>query len=213
MSRLTPSDEARFFAKVDRSGGPGACWLWTACTYGGGYGSFGLGGRTQYAHRVAYELEVGPIPGGLHVLHRCDVRRCVNPAHLFLGTNADNAADMVSKGRQSRGAEHRATAGGPKTAPNASKYRGVHWREDRQKWQAHIHVADRKLYLGYYESEDVAADAYALVVALIEAGETDRATLRQATASLRQSPPRTLPRPRPIAQPRRRRRARQMRRP
>jgi hypothetical protein len=59
-----------------------------------------------YAHRVAYELKFGPIPDGMHVLHKCDVPLCVNPDHLFLGTNDDNHADCVTKNRQSKG-EHR----------------------------------------------------------------------------------------------------------
>lgn len=67
---------------------------------GKGYGCFTVStGRTEGAHRVAWELENGPIPMGLHVLHRCDNRPCCNPEHLFLGTNRDNIADMIAKGR------------------------------------------------------------------------------------------------------------------
>jgi len=74
------------------------CFLWTGTTTGG-YGRVRRGKRTHYAHRVAYELLVGPIPEGMCVLHRCDTPPCVNPAHLFLGTIADNNQDMVQKGR------------------------------------------------------------------------------------------------------------------
>ena len=96
----TTTPEIRFWPKVDKSGD---CWLWTACLDRKGYGRFGMPERGWIAaHRYAYILANGPIPDGLHVLHRCDNRRCVNPDHLWLGTNADNVADRVAKGRTSR---------------------------------------------------------------------------------------------------------------
>ena len=67
---------------------------------GKGYGCITVRtGHTSGAHRVAWELANGPIPAGLYVLHRCDNRPCCNPSHLFLGTNRDNIADMIAKGR------------------------------------------------------------------------------------------------------------------
>lgn len=94
----------RFFAKLDRSGGQNACHIWTAGTYRNGYGMFWTSGRQKVrAHRFAYELAFGRIPHGNHVCHRCDEPLCCNPAHLFVGTDAENMADMVSKGRQARG--------------------------------------------------------------------------------------------------------------
>ena len=83
-------------AKGEKTDG---CWLWTGATASYGYGKMMLDGETVRAHRAAYLLLVGPIPDGLYVLHRCDVRRCVNPAHLFLGTPSDNTKDMLAKGR------------------------------------------------------------------------------------------------------------------
>ena len=104
----------RFWEKVDRSGGPDACWLWRGYKAHWGYGvmSQGKGGRAL-AHRLAYALTRGPIPHGLFVCHHCDNPPCVNPSHLFLGTPADNTADMIAKGRIR-----------PSVVPAASRRRG-----------------------------------------------------------------------------------------
>lgn len=79
------------------------CWGWAAYTTSKGYGHIRLpDGRAGKAHRVSWELHYGPIPDGLFVCHTCDNPQCCNPAHLFLGTNADNAADREAKGRSAR---------------------------------------------------------------------------------------------------------------
>lgn len=75
------------------------CWLWIASKDHGGYGRYKVNGVAVRAHRFAFELVNGAIPAGLIVCHRCDVPACVNPAHLFLGSHADNAKDKVQKGR------------------------------------------------------------------------------------------------------------------
>lgn len=95
--------DIRFDAKWREDPGSG-CWNWTAYRSRKGRGMFKLGGRMRWAHRVAYERWVGPIPDGQVVRHRCDNPGCVNPQHLELGTQADNVRDRVERGRCARGA-------------------------------------------------------------------------------------------------------------
>lgn len=103
--RLTATSPAEWLA-ARRVPGAGGCLLWTGCLNRYGYGQISVGGKKTLAHRLAWLTENGPVPAGLHVLHRCDVPACINPAHLFLGTNADNMADKVAKGRSSSGERH-----------------------------------------------------------------------------------------------------------
>ena len=97
----------RFWAKVDRSGGPDACWLWLGAKHSAGYGRIKDGDHQRRATHVSLELAGTPLAPGQQALHRCDNPPCVNPEHLLPGTMADNAADMIQKGRSAKGAKHR----------------------------------------------------------------------------------------------------------
>lgn len=106
---VRPSAQDRFWQKVDKDGPvhpvlKSRCWVWTGCKNGpDGYGVIRADKPSVYVHRFSYILHFGAILGDDFVCHKCDVKVCVNPAHLFLGTLQDNTADKVSKNRQLKG--------------------------------------------------------------------------------------------------------------
>ncbi len=109
--RLRPAQ--RFWSKVNKDGPLsescphlGPCWIWLGRFHSEGYGTFGVNTRQVFAHRYSWELHNGPISAGLFVCHHCDVPSCSRPDHLFLGTHADNMADMKQKGRGQQGERH-----------------------------------------------------------------------------------------------------------
>jgi hypothetical protein len=92
---LTPFRE-RFERLITKTA---SCWIWGGVRGTNGYGTIKKKSKAIRAHRASYELFVGPIPDGMHVLHKCDNPLCVNPEHLFVGTHIDNMRDMEKKGR------------------------------------------------------------------------------------------------------------------
>jgi len=91
--------EERFWKYVNKTD---YCWEWVGCVGKRGYGVISRNCATRTAHRVSYEINIGIIPAGMCVCHKCDNKLCVNPDHLWLGTLQDNIADMIKKGRNAR---------------------------------------------------------------------------------------------------------------
>jgi len=94
----------RFRESYDKN--DSGCWIWNRGKFSDGYGQFWLDGTNVRAHRFSYSHFVGSIPKNMQVLHKCDVRACVNPEHLFIGSHKDNMRDMVKKDRAAHGESH-----------------------------------------------------------------------------------------------------------
>jgi len=124
--------DPNFFALAEkklreRSETAGDCILWSGAKFRKGYGALTIGGATYSAHRLSWAIHNRSVPGeGMHVMHSCDVRHCINPAHLSLGTAADNLADAKSKGRTGR-------------AKGSSSVRAK-WNEQQVLQAAHMHA-------------------------------------------------------------------------
>lgn len=127
---ISDADKARFWTLVVKTQ---SCWIWTGRARHR-YGRFHVNGEEEAAHRVAWELAGGKIPYGQCVLHRCDNPPCVNPVHLFLGTQADNLRDCASKGRNVQSKKTHCPSGHPYDADNTIivQYRGKRKRYCRK---------------------------------------------------------------------------------
>lgn len=115
---LTDKQHKNFWKKVDKSHA-GGCWIWTASKIPHGYGYFAMNRRPTYVHRLSYQIHKGPIPLGINVCHNCpsgDNPSCVNPDHLWLGTQKQNQHDMIRKGRDRKATGSKS---GGRTKPEA----------------------------------------------------------------------------------------------
>ena len=127
---ITPELVRDRWERYVKRGSPDECWLWQGPKLvSGGYGVLQLGRKyKQRAHRVSYELHKGPVPAGMQVCHACDVPPCVNPNHLWLGSNKDNQADKMKKGRwvDVYSGRHQCSAGHSYTPENTVIMNGTH---------------------------------------------------------------------------------------
>lgn len=152
---VVASTEDRFWAKVNKTD---TCWLWEGSLHYKGYGQFLFNGRTQKAHRAAYQMLVGPIPEGLSIDHICHVRNCVNPEHLRPVTNKQNG-------------EHRA---GP-NKHSTTGIRGVFWNKRNRNWNVVIGHNKVTHHVGTYTSvEEAEAAAKAKRQELFTHDDADR---------------------------------------
>lgn len=142
----TPLPE-RFWPRVEKTDG---CWLWTGPRRRDGYGRIKLAGKDTTAHRVAWIMLFGPIPSGVEVCHRCDVKLCVRPDHLYLGTHALNMRDasdhglFAHKGQGRHGNHARGERHGTKTHPESVARGAAHYKAKLTEAQA-IEIKRRRL--------------------------------------------------------------------
>jgi len=133
---MNDQEIVRFCNKVAQDG---QCWVWTGARSAKGYGRVTIRNKHQFPHRVIYEYVHGPIPDGMQIDHTCHNPSCVNPDHLRVGTQKQNAENcrMYSN--------------------NKSGYRGVIWIASRKKWRANVRHDGKLKFLGYFDTAEEAA--------------------------------------------------------
>jgi len=117
------------------------CFNFSGCLDHKGYGKIGYGGRTRIASRLAYEKAIGEIPAGMNVCHSCDNPRCINPKHLFLGTQKQNLDDMFAKGRRTFTRRSHCNKGHVLKVAKHQNYCRICRNEYREKWRAKRRLA------------------------------------------------------------------------
>lgn len=140
------SSPSSFWARVVANG-PGVCWEWSGHRVTQGYGRLRINGHRWMAHRYAWTVMNGDIPAGQEVCHRCDNPPCCNPAHLFLGTHAENMADMAGKGRARPpvGTDHSNSKITPAIVRDIRDLRQQGWTLARIGRQFNIHLSNVSL--------------------------------------------------------------------
>lgn len=143
---------------------PSGCLEWQGSRLKQGYGSFGRKGKRGGVHRLAYEIVFGAFPSELQVCHKCDNPPCLNPDHLFLGTNEDNQNDKIAKGRHAKGPAQVLTTISsklrhPPSKENPSLPVGVTWLARLGKYRVQIGGKPRR-HVGVYKTVEEAAAAY-----------------------------------------------------
>src|SRR5215211_1640522 len=141
--KMTEIDKARFWIKVTQTN---YCWEWSGALNNNGYGMFRYKDEVL-AHRISYQLIKGSISKKVLVCHSCDNPKCVNPSHLFTGSQFDNMFDKQLKGNARR-------------QGRSSKYHGVSWRNDSKRWRSWIKIRKKMISLGNFKCEIEAAKAY-----------------------------------------------------
>ncbi len=141
IKELSELQKANFWSKCKWSM---YCWEWQANLNNKGYGTCKINGKLTSAHRVSYQIAYGLLPEKIHVLHKCDNPKCINPYHLFSGTHQDNMDDKKLKGRAKRPGK-------------TSKYFGVYRRADSGKWRTAYCKNNKMVWLGCFNTEIEAA--------------------------------------------------------